>query len=84
MTLNIKWIDRGFEPRNPPDPNYPNGIDLDFSKGASVTCTATLPYPARRIGFYSIKCDSCGLSVLCTTAGRVDDPRSVKVACRGH
>lgn len=82
--LHIKWIDRGFEPRNRADPRYPTGIDLDLSDGASVTCRATLPYPAKRCGFYSVTCKLCGFSGLITTAGRIDDPRSVRVACKGH
>jgi hypothetical protein len=81
MTLDIKWIDSGREPRCPPDPAYPHGVDLDLSNGASVACHAALPYPAPRCGYYSIRCDVCGLSALITTAGRADDPRSVKVEC---
>jgi hypothetical protein len=84
MTLSVKWIDRGLEPKIQPDPKYPDGVDLDISSGASVTCYAALPYPAKRCGYYAVTCDVCRLSILITTAGRVDDPRSVKVACLGH
>jgi hypothetical protein len=80
--LTIKWIDRGFEPKNPPDPRYPNGIDLDLSEGASATCLTALPYPAKRCGYFLIACDECDFSGIITTAGRRDDPRSAKIACK--
>jgi hypothetical protein len=79
--FKIQWIDRNLDPRYPPDPRYPLGIDLDLSDGAATACTATLPYPARRIGFYLIECKRCGRDALVTTAGRPDDPRSVKLRC---
>jgi hypothetical protein len=41
-----------------------------------------LPYPAKRIGHYRIECELCGLRVACTTAGRPDDPRSIRIACK--
>lgn len=84
MTLSVRWIDRHREPQAKPNPLYPNGIDLDISGGASATCRTSLPYPAKRIGYYFIKCETCGLTTVVTTAGRSDDPRSVNVACRGH
>ena len=80
----IKWIDGKAEPQNPANPRYPDGIDLDVSKGADRVCLITLPYPARRLGYFDIECMDCGLTVAISTAGRVDDPRSVKVACKGH
>lgn len=79
--FNIKWIDREREPENPPNPAYPIGIDIDLSEGATVTCKSKLPYPAKRIGFYLVKCNTCGFSTMITTAGRIDDPRSVTLAC---
>jgi hypothetical protein len=84
MTFTVHWIDRGLEPRAKPDPQYPTGIDLDLSKGASATCTVQLPYPAKRIGCYSVRCEQCGTTAIVTTAGRPDDPRSIKLACKGH
>ena len=83
MTLKVEWIDRGREPQEPPNPAFPLGIDLDASAGAAKTCSTPLPYPARRCGLYLIKCDVCGNRIVVTTAGRIDDPRSVKVACLG-
>ncbi len=77
----ITWLDRGREPQWDPNPAYPTGIDVDISAGAPRRCTTALPYPARRVGLYSLFCTHCGVSVLLSTAGRPDDPRSVTVAC---
>jgi hypothetical protein len=46
MTLQVEWFDEGREPQHPPDPRYPDGIDIDES------------------------------------AGRRDDPRSVRLPCK--
>jgi hypothetical protein len=78
----ITWIDRKREPQCPPDPAYPLGVDLDLSEGMPNACKVSLPYPARRCGAYVVECPNCGTRVICTTAGRVDDPRSVKLACK--
>lgn len=78
----IDWLDAGSEPTQKPNPNFPEGIDLDLSAGAETTCSTPLPYPAKRIGAYVIECRACGRRVGCTTAGRPDDPRSVKLACK--
>lgn len=80
--MKVKWIDGKREPQCEPNPDYPRGIDLDVSDGASKTCVAKLPYPAKRIGSYRVTCSKCGTVVCCTTAGRADDPRSIKIACR--
>lgn len=84
MTLKVIWHDSGREPRNPPNLHYPDGIDLDMSGGSDVYCRTLLPYPAKRCGHYLIKCTRCGLVTLVTTAGRRDDPRSVKIRCKGE
>ena len=86
QALKVEWIDRGREPKCPPNPEYPNGVDLDLSGGLEG-CKIDLPYPAKRCGVYVVSCAICGLSWGCTTAGRPDDPRSIKVPCRkvdGH
>jgi hypothetical protein len=83
MTHRIQWIDGKAEPKNPPNPRYPLGIDLDMSKGADRSCQVTLPYPAKRIGYYDVECTDCGIRVAISTAGRADDPRSAKIACKG-
>jgi len=80
--LSVAWIDRGVQANSAPDPRYPNGIDLDCSNGAAVTCETSLAYPAPRCGYFLVRCKTCGLEALITTAGRPDDPRSVKLACK--
>jgi hypothetical protein len=82
MTFKITWHDGGREARSPPDPDYPEGIDLDLSNGALQTCQTSLPYPAKRCGQYLIVCEACGLTTVVTTAGRVDDPRLVRMRCK--
>jgi len=83
-THKIEWIDRHREPQCAPNPAYPDGIDLDATRGLpGPSCKVIVPYPAKRCGMYAIKCDVCGVTVAITTAGRPDDPRSVKVPCKG-
>ena len=82
MTLRVIWIDGGRKAKELPDMNYPNGIALDMSEGAVTTCSTPLPYPAKRCGAYQIACTVCGLRALVTTAGRCDDPCSVKLGCK--
>lgn len=79
--MKIDWIDSGREPQCAPNPKYPMGIDVDMSDGAAKTCSAALPYPAKRCGAYIVECEKCGQRVAITTAGRPDDPRSAKLAC---
>jgi hypothetical protein len=80
--FKTEWIDHKREPQCEPNPDYPNGIDADISSGAAVTCTTDLPYPARRCGLYIIECETCGRRIGITTAGRPDDQRTVKLACK--
>jgi hypothetical protein len=80
--FRIEWEDCGREPQCAPDPAYPEGVDLDASKGQLPSCTITLPYPAKRCGLYVLVCSLCGMTAVCTTAGRIDDPRSVTLACK--
>lgn len=79
--FKVTWLDGKREPREAPDPSYPDGIRLDVSQGAPLACVADLPYPAPRCGMYAIKCRDCGANALVTTAGRPDDPCSIKLAC---
>lgn len=79
--LDVKWIDGKREPKCAPDPKYPHGIDIDISEGAVKTCETDLPYPADRCGHFLVNCLKCNLKVVVTTAGRPDDPRSIKVKC---
>lgn len=79
--FQIEWHDSGREPQVKPNPKYPNGIDLDGSHG-QPSCVADLPYPANRCGVYVVVCKQCGTKVAATTAGRRDDPRTIRMACR--
>ena len=79
MKHTITWIDHGREPQCPPDPAYPHGKDV--SGVPEPNCKVELPYPANRCGIYLVKCLVCGTSVAVTTAGRPDDPCSVRVPC---
>lgn len=81
MSIKVEWIDHGREPQCEPDPAFPMGKDLDISAGAS-SCVATLPYPAKRCGYFVVECSKCGMSVAVTTAGRPDDPRSLRMPCK--
>jgi hypothetical protein len=81
MALDIKWIDGGRAARNASDPAFPRGVDVDLSKRAINTCMIELPYPAKRVGHFVVACAACGQRVVVTTAGRSDDPRSVKLGC---
>lgn len=84
MTLTAIWIDKQRDPKCPPLPEFPNGVDVDQSEGAMRTCYIDLPYPAKRCGIYLIHCDKCGQSNAITTAGRLDDPRQVTFGCFAH
>lgn len=82
--LTAEWIDREREPKCAPNPQFPNGTDVDLSHGAAKTCSIELTYPAKRCGLYVIKCDICGQVNALTTAGRIDDPRKVTFGCYAH
>ena len=79
--MTIEWIDYKREPQCPPDPNYPNGRDIDGTFGLSPSCKFDLPYPAQRCGVYVVNCDICKQRIIITTAGRPDDPKSITVPC---
>lgn len=78
----VRWIDGKRESQNAPDPECPEGIDINLAVAMHTTCKVSLPYPARRCGWYVIWCSVCGLSAAVTTAGRADDPRSVRLPCK--
>lgn len=82
MRSEISFLTNGRTPKCAPNPDYPLGIDIDASEGATVTCKASLPYPAQFCGVWRVKCLDCGYVAAVTAAGRVDDPRSVRVACK--
>ena len=79
--FRIEWIDKGREPQCAPNPDFPDGIDADVTLG-SRGCGTKLPYPAPRCGWFYVECRKCKTNCLITTAGRPDDPRSVKLPCK--
>lgn len=82
--VEVKWIDDKREPKCPPNPRYPRGIDVVAfpAKSAHKTRKVDLPYPAKRCGWYLVKCLRCQQQTMISTAGRVDDPRSVTIECK--
>lgn len=82
MVLKSTWIDRYREPQCKPNPAFPLGQDIDLTGGAEKFCSRTFSWPAKRCGYWYVECSECGTNALITTAGRPDDPRSVKIACK--
>jgi len=76
----IEWLD--FERVSTQAPKHQNGSDIDIAGDVRAACKSELPYPAPRIGRYFVRCRTCGKTAVVTTAGRVDDPRSLRMACR--
>jgi hypothetical protein len=81
MKFTIEWLDGRRKAQCQPNPAFPTGIDVDVSDGRTPVCKVSLPYPAKRCGSYVVTCDICKINVMITTAGRIDDPRSVTIAC---
>lgn len=65
------------------DPLFPQGKNPDISKG-EISCLIDLPYPAPECGIHIIHCHACDLKIGVTAAGRADDPKSVRVPCKGR
>jgi hypothetical protein len=81
-SFELRFIDGGQEARCKPDPKYPDGMDLDISGGAMISCIIPLPYPAPRCGMYDVECKVCGFTAMVSVAGRADDPRSLRIPCK--
>lgn len=78
----VTWLTKNRKAQCPPDANFPNGKDIDIA-GDFPSCQVDIPYPAPECGTWIVKCAACGLSIGVTAAGRPDDPKSIKIACRG-
>lgn len=79
--FSVEWVDSGREPKCQANPKYPEGIKLDISLGEKPACLVPIPYPAKRVGFYIVECKRCLRTAVCTTAGRADDPVSIRIPC---
>lgn len=84
VKVRVNWVDKNRQPTGTPDPRYPNGRFLDMSLGARKTCTVDLEHPTKGCGYYTLECLRCHFRAVITTAGRADDPNSVKLACKVH
>ena len=82
MTLEVLWFDRTLARSDAPDPEYPEGVDLDLCRDIGPACWTALRYPARGPGYYHIACTRCGSATGCMTKGQTDDPRSIRLPCR--
>lgn len=82
--FRLDWLDRHREPVGPPDPTYPHGVAIDVALDAMKACRVELPCPAARCGLWVVVCQECGFAIALATAGRADDPCSVRVPCRLH
>jgi hypothetical protein len=82
--FEIRWIGRGGPPRQPPNPGFPDGKDVDLTVSALPSCSTPLPYPTGRdnIGGWMVRCQTCGVTAYVTAASRPDDPRSLKIHCK--
>jgi hypothetical protein len=79
----VKFIPSGRgKAQCPPNPDYPNGVSMStVADRKNLYCKIDLTYPAPECGMWSIKCKTCGFTVLVTAAGRPDDPVSLEVEC---
>lgn len=80
--FDVVWHDSGHEPTQPPHKEWPSGVGLDTSRDAEFKCVVLLSYPAPRIGNYEVRCQLCGYAAMVTTAGRIDDPKTLTVPCK--
>ena len=82
--LHVTWHGLGRVAQCPPNPAYPVGIDVDGAAGVQPACQVDLPYPAPCVGRHLVVCRVCMVAAVITAAGRPDDPRTVRVACKGR
>jgi hypothetical protein len=78
----VDWIDLHRSSDAPADPAWPCGSAIDVALDALTACRLELPWPAERCGLWIVTCRRCGFHIRLETAGRADDPCSVKIPCR--
>lgn len=82
--IEVRFLSHGRKAQVAPNPDFPSGVDLDLTHGATRHCEAKLPYPAECLSIWVLHCLDCGFTAAITTAGRPGDPRSVKLACKAN
>lgn len=82
MTIDVKFNDSGREPTSKPNPKYPDGMEVSLAGPGQKSCTFNLPYPAPRVGTYSIVCRTCHYTAIVTVAGRSDDVKIITLPCK--
>jgi hypothetical protein len=82
MTFKVEFLDSGREPKDKPDPAFPEGRHIVVSDQIQKACTRNLPYPAPRCGTYRVTCEVCGYVAAISVAGRTDDPRILTIPCK--
>ena len=65
-----------------PNPSYPNGIVINQGCPEPCCLVKLTPYPTPELGLLLVECETCGLKVAITAAGRPDDPTAVYLPCR--
>lgn len=80
--IGIRWAKRGDKARSPANPAYPAGMTVDLTGGRQPQCAVPLPYPAKEVGTWLVRCETCGFAAAVTAAGRADDPREVRLPCK--
>lgn len=80
--FSVNFLSHNRKAKCAPNPAYPDGMDADLAGDAKLACLAELPYPAECCGVWIVECETCGLRVGITAAGRPDDPRTAKLPCK--
>lgn len=80
--FDVKFLSHNRKAKCAPNPKYPRGMDVDLAGDAKLVCLAELPCPAECCGIWIVECETCGLRVGITAAGRPDDPRTAKLPCK--
>ena len=77
-----RWVDQERVSTYPADPAYPHGAAIDVALDAAHACRLALPSPTVGCGLWVIKCRRCHYALCVGTAGRPDDPCSVRIPCK--
>lgn len=81
--IEVRFVPNGRgKAQCPPNPKYPDGIDIDASVRFLPSCMVSIPYPAPECGHWEIGCKECNQTILVTAAGRPDDPKSARIRCQ--